>query len=415
MEAARAAGVHLAFFSGNEVFWKTRWESSISTPATSYRTLVSYKETHAGAKIDPTVNVWTGTWEDPRFSPPADGGRPANALTGTLFRVNAGTGALTVPAVEGKQRLWRNTEAATQAAGASLALTPGTLGYEWDEDVTECVSTRRPGQTVEHDALRSRQAAGLRIRRTRPARRITPSPSTGIRAERVVFGAGTVQWSWGLDSHHERGSDAPSLVMQQATVNLFADMGGIQPLTLQAGLVLTTSTTDTVKPTSAITNPTNNSGVPANTFVTVSGTASDVGGAVGAVEFSADGGATWQPATGRENWTFSWQTGTARTATLLSRAVDDSGNLEVPVAGITVNVGAGTAVCPCSIWVPSQGPAGAPDNDAGQVELGTRFRSDSRRLHYGDPLLQGLAERRLPRGQPLDIHGNAPLDRDVLE
>ena len=28
VEAARAAGVNLAFFSGNEVFWKTRWENS---------------------------------------------------------------------------------------------------------------------------------------------------------------------------------------------------------------------------------------------------------------------------------------------------------------------------------------------------------------------------------------------------
>ena len=46
VEAARDAGVHLAFFSGNEVFWKTRWENA-------HRTLVSYKETHANAKIDP--------------------------------------------------------------------------------------------------------------------------------------------------------------------------------------------------------------------------------------------------------------------------------------------------------------------------------------------------------------------------
>jgi hypothetical protein len=29
VEAARAAGVNLAFFSGNEIFWKTRWEPSI--------------------------------------------------------------------------------------------------------------------------------------------------------------------------------------------------------------------------------------------------------------------------------------------------------------------------------------------------------------------------------------------------
>ena len=54
VEAAANAGVHLAFFSGNEVFWKTRWETSIDGTATPYRTLVCYKETHANAKIDPT-------------------------------------------------------------------------------------------------------------------------------------------------------------------------------------------------------------------------------------------------------------------------------------------------------------------------------------------------------------------------
>ncbi len=88
VEAARAAGVHLGFFSGNEMFWKTRWEASIDGSHTPYRTLVCYKETYTGTKIDPTP-TWTGTWRDPRLSPPADGGRPENALTGTLFTVNA--------------------------------------------------------------------------------------------------------------------------------------------------------------------------------------------------------------------------------------------------------------------------------------------------------------------------------------
>src|SRR6185436_15295964 len=50
VEAARAAGVDLAFFSGNEMYWKTRWETSIDGSGTAYRTLVSYKETHANAK-----------------------------------------------------------------------------------------------------------------------------------------------------------------------------------------------------------------------------------------------------------------------------------------------------------------------------------------------------------------------------
>lgn len=44
VEAARDAGVHLAFFSGNEVYWKTRWESSFDGTSTAYRTLVCYKE-----------------------------------------------------------------------------------------------------------------------------------------------------------------------------------------------------------------------------------------------------------------------------------------------------------------------------------------------------------------------------------
>ena len=45
VEAARDAGVHLAFFSGNEIFWKTRWETSIDGSGTPNRTLVCYKET----------------------------------------------------------------------------------------------------------------------------------------------------------------------------------------------------------------------------------------------------------------------------------------------------------------------------------------------------------------------------------
>jgi hypothetical protein len=43
VEAARDAGVNLAFFSGNEIFWKTRWENSIDGSGTAYRTLVTYK------------------------------------------------------------------------------------------------------------------------------------------------------------------------------------------------------------------------------------------------------------------------------------------------------------------------------------------------------------------------------------
>ena len=39
VEAARNAGVHLAFLSGNEIFWKTRWENCIDAVDQPYRTL----------------------------------------------------------------------------------------------------------------------------------------------------------------------------------------------------------------------------------------------------------------------------------------------------------------------------------------------------------------------------------------
>ncbi len=96
VEAARDAGVNLAFFSGNEVFWKTRWENSIDATNTPFRTMVVYKETLgpnsvpiATTAVDPLdPPTWTGTWRDPVKSPPADGGRPENSLTGTIFVVN---------------------------------------------------------------------------------------------------------------------------------------------------------------------------------------------------------------------------------------------------------------------------------------------------------------------------------------
>ena len=75
--------------------------------------------------------TWTGTWREPRFSPPSDGGRPENALTGTLFDVNAyRADALQVSPPYSKLRFWRNTGLASLAAGQSVSMLPGVLGHE---------------------------------------------------------------------------------------------------------------------------------------------------------------------------------------------------------------------------------------------------------------------------------------------
>ena len=137
VESARAAGVHLAFFSSNTMYWKTRWESSLDPSGTPYRTLVCYKETWANASIDPAQGVWTGTWRDPRFSPVKDGGRPENAVVGTLSRITGGTYVpMTVPQADGLLRLWRNTPLSSLAPGQVYTFPNGTLGEELmvDED-----------------------------------------------------------------------------------------------------------------------------------------------------------------------------------------------------------------------------------------------------------------------------------------
>lgn len=351
VEAARDAGVNLAFFSGNEAFWKTRWESSIDGSATPFRTLVCYKETLGPSSnpigtgvVDPLdPPTWTGTWRDPSKSPPGDGGRPENALTGQLFRVN-GPGSdntnlsIKIPAVQGKLRFWRNTQVAAQSAGQVWVLPPASLGYEWDAeedngsrpaglfDVSTATYTLTTDYLQDYGGLYGAGTATHHMS-------IYRAPSGAL-----VFGAGTVQWSWGLDSNHDGSGFVVDLEMQQATVNLFADMG-VQPATPQSGLVLAAKSTDTTPPASVITTPPSGLVVQAGTTVTVSGTATDAGGGlVAAVEVSVDSGATWHPATGTTSWTYTWNTPIGGNFTLLSRAVDDSANLETPATGVSVTV-----------------------------------------------------------------------------
>src|SRR4029077_20358047 len=123
--------------------------------------------------------------------------------------------------------------------------------------------------------------------------------------------------------------------MRQANVELLSDMGA-QPATPQMGLLSATASTDTTPPRSTITSPAPGTTVTAGSQVTVSGTAQDSGGGVvGGVEVSVDGGATWPPAVGRENWSYVFTPSTSGTLTVQSRAVDDSGNLEVAYPTIT--------------------------------------------------------------------------------
>jgi len=376
VEAARNAGVHLAFFSGNTMFWKTRWENSTDGTNTPYRTLVCYKET-AGDVTDPLdPPTWTGTWRDPTKSPPADGGRPENAIKGNLFRMNGGQAStMQVPAADGKMRFWRNTTVATATGTTNLAT--GSVGAEFDDDEDNGF---RPAGLFELTATSVTDGSNFLLDYG-----VTYGSGTAINkavmykyapSGAIVFSTGTYRWSWGLDNHHDDTSlgNNTSLPMQQATVNLFADMG-IQPVALQSGLTKATASTDTTPPASVITSPTNGSNIVSGSKITISGTATDVGGQVAGVEVSVDNGVTWHPATGRASWTYAWTASGNSTTTIRSRAVDDSGNLENPSAGVSVTVGAGSQTCPCTLFgtiTPTTTDTG-PDSP---VELGVKFKSD---------------------------------------
>jgi hypothetical protein len=372
VEAARAAGVNLIFFSGNDVFWKTRWEPSIDGTSTPFRTLVTYKETFANAKIDPSAQ-WTGSWRDPRFSPPSDGGRPENALTGQLFTVNASRDdAIAVPAAYSKLRLWRNTTIADTPPNGTATLLTGSLGYEWDEPVDNGFEpagiVRFSSTTVAVDNKIKDYGSSYGPGTATHSLTLYKAPSGAL-----VFGAGTVQWSWGLDSVHDGPQRAPDVRMQQATVNLLADMGA-QPATIQTSLVAAAASTDATPPTSTITSPAPGASAPRNSSVTVRGTAADTGGSVGGVEVSTDGGATWHPATGTTGWSYTFTTPATGSTSLSikSRAVDDSGNLEAPGAGVSLRVG-----CPCQIWQSNAVPGTTSSSDGSSIEVGVKFRSDT--------------------------------------
>ena len=238
VEAARAAGVHLGFFTGNEYYWKTRWEASIDGSGTPYRTLVCYHENWDGEKPK-SYESWTGMWRDVY---------PENALTGQWYAVDAPRyDPITVSASEGKYPFWRNTGIDKLADGQSAQLAAGMLGFEWDE-------VRDNGWLPSGLIRLSTTKVAVDLYKIRsgytysPPGVVTHSLSLYRHGSgALVFGAGTIQWSWGLDAYHDISGPPPDVRMQQATVNLFADMG-VQPATLQPGLVRATQSVDALAP-----------------------------------------------------------------------------------------------------------------------------------------------------------------------
>jgi hypothetical protein len=384
VEAARDSGVNLMFLSGNEVYWRTRFAPSIDGSNTSYRTLVCYKETWDNAATDPGENNQPGgrtsTFRDPRFS----AANPENALTGTMFMANLVDLPVTVTAAQGKTRLWRNTALTSMAAGQSTALAPHTVGYESDENIDNGF---QPAGLINLSSTTGVTPQYLQDFGSVVDAGTTTHHLTLYRAASgaLVFGAGTVQWAWGIDANHDGVTSPADSRMQQATMNMLADMKSL-PSTLMPGLVAPVTSADNQAPASVITSPAAGSIQVNGAKVTVTGTASDAGGGqVAGVEVSLDGGTSWHPATGTNSWTYTGVLHGSGAGSIRSRATDDSANIQSPVAAAAV-----TASCPCTLFGAAV-PAIADANDASPVEVGVRFTSDIAGFVTGVRFYKGAA------------------------
>jgi len=199
VQAARDAGVSLAFMGSNDVYWQVRYEPSPAGVA--HRVLVAYKTSEPPNAIDPITatqpSLTTTQWRQNPVN------RPEQGLLGVQFTSQTGdTWDSTVPYVV-------TNSSDPLYAGSGLAdgsSVPGIVGYEADRQWAEYP---RP----------SSQSATL----------LSNSPYTSVigladhqnaslykaLSGAWVFSAGTEAWPWALS---RPGYISPAI--QQATVNL---------------------------------------------------------------------------------------------------------------------------------------------------------------------------------------------------
>ncbi len=371
-----------------------------------YRTLVTYKETHANAKIDPHANVWTGTWRDPALQP-AGRRRPARerADRHDLPRqlrhrrrsrcrrptARCASGATPRSPTWRRARSPRCRTARSATSGTRIVdngFRPAGLIRLSDTTVSgvdylqDYGSTYAPG-TANHALTLYRHASGA-----------------------LVFGAGTVQWSWGLDSNHDRGvggAEPGDAAGDGQPVRRHgraaADDAG------RAGRRRRAST-DTAAPTSTITSPAAGSAVPRQCH--------RHDHRHGRRRRRRPG--RRRRGLGRRRRDLAPRHRPRQLDLLLADRRAADGHAPQPRrrrqrqhrdcrrTGITVTVGTGTVDLPLLDLdaAPRRPTAGRRSATRSAVELGTRFRSDVDGYITGDPLLQEPPEHRPAHRQPVD-------------
>ena len=208
----------------------SRASTATNTP---YRTLVSYKDTLGGVKLDPMPNVDDRHVARHALRPAGRRRRPAGEradrpdLDGQLRHVGDQRAGL-----DGEPALLANTRVATLTSGAAT-LAPDTLGYEWDEDLDNGFAPGRPDSPVVDDGRRRREDPRLRRDGRHRHRDAHPDALPPRRAARSSSAPAPCSGRGASTAITTAAPAPPDQAMQQATVNLLADMGA-QPASLQS-------------------------------------------------------------------------------------------------------------------------------------------------------------------------------------
>jgi N,N-dimethylformamidase beta subunit-like, C-terminal len=196
LEQAIAAGTNVAFFSGNEMYWRVRFEdaagSSPGSPGTDPargRTLVCYRDPSLDPLAGADPPVATAAWGQPPAA------KPEGLVVGLSYgQVCDGLADLVVSAPD--HWVFHGTGL---RAGDRITKLVGTEFDTWDPDPAS-----RPGNVALLCAspVRARLSGDDATGTTRQATQnsaIYTAPSGA-----TVFAAGTMTWGWGLDDWGDR-------------------------------------------------------------------------------------------------------------------------------------------------------------------------------------------------------------------
>jgi hypothetical protein len=229
VEGFRDSGGHCLFMSGNEVFWRVRFDAGRNGMYCFKDTMPGPGAHVAGTALDPVS--WTGTWKDTRWAER----QPENLLTGTDFRMNGvNDKSVTLPTTAGyaSHPVWRNSGLVT----TNQTLT-NVVGFEADSML--------PVKVSPHAVILASQNINIDGSYANDNGQTYDGNGTlnwGIISQRydsgaVVVGFGTCQWAWALDAAHDRTTTPVNTAAQQFMVNLLRDLGAA-PATLMAGMTL---------------------------------------------------------------------------------------------------------------------------------------------------------------------------------